>query len=77
MLAATGPDDAAITPTVNAFRADLGSLNANVTGSFGSGSGADLFETFFTNVGLSNVIGLDSASAGNSCYFRPASTIPS
>jgi hypothetical protein len=28
-----------------------------------------LFDTFFTNVGLSNVIGLDSASAGNSCLF--------
>jgi hypothetical protein len=37
MLAAAGPDVAAITPTVNAFSADLGSLNANVAGSFGSG----------------------------------------
>jgi hypothetical protein len=37
MLAAAGPDVAAITPAVNAFWAVLGSLNANIAGSFGSG----------------------------------------
>jgi hypothetical protein len=36
-FSASGPDAAAITPTVNDFRNDLGSLNANVVGSFGSG----------------------------------------
>jgi hypothetical protein len=34
---ASGPDAAAITPSVDAFRSDLGSLNPNVTGSFGTG----------------------------------------
>ena|ERR1700730_6743753 len=34
---ASGPDAAAITPTVNAFRTDLGTLNPNVAGSFGTG----------------------------------------
>jgi hypothetical protein len=34
---ASGPDAAAITPAVNAFRTDLGSLNPNVAGSFGTG----------------------------------------
>ena len=34
---ASGPDAAAITPTVNAFRTDLGSLNPNVVGSLGTG----------------------------------------
>jgi hypothetical protein len=34
---ASGPDAAAITPTVDAFRTDLGSLNPNVAGSFGTG----------------------------------------
>lgn len=33
----TGADAASITPTVDAFRAALGALNANVPGSFGSG----------------------------------------
>jgi hypothetical protein len=33
----SGPDAAAITPTVNAFRNDLGNLNPNVAGSFGTG----------------------------------------
>jgi len=36
-FSASGPDAAAITPTVDAFRTDLGSLNANVAGSFGTG----------------------------------------
>jgi hypothetical protein len=34
---ASGPDAAAITPAVNAFRTDLGTLNPNVAGSFGTG----------------------------------------
>jgi len=34
---ASGPDAAAITPTVDAFRTDLGTLNPNVAGSFGTG----------------------------------------
>jgi hypothetical protein len=34
---ASGPDAASIAATVDAFRTDLGSLNANVVGSFGSG----------------------------------------
>jgi hypothetical protein len=34
---ASGPDAASITPTVDAFRSDLGSLNPNVAGSFGTG----------------------------------------
>jgi hypothetical protein len=34
---ASGPDAASITPTVNAFRTDLGTLNPNVAGSFGTG----------------------------------------
>jgi hypothetical protein len=34
---ASGPDAAAITPAVNAFRTDLGSLNPNVVGSLGTG----------------------------------------
>jgi hypothetical protein len=34
---ASGPDAAAITPSVDAFRADLGSLNPNNPGSFGTG----------------------------------------
>src|SRR5215831_7508968 len=33
----SGPDASAITPSVDAFRSDLGSLNPNVTGSFGTG----------------------------------------
>jgi hypothetical protein len=33
----SGPDAAAITPTVDAFRTDLGTLNPNVAGSFGTG----------------------------------------
>jgi hypothetical protein len=36
-FSASGPDAASITATVNDFRTDLGSLNANVVGSFGSG----------------------------------------
>jgi hypothetical protein len=36
-FSASGLDAAAITPTVNDFRNDLGSLNPNVVGSFGSG----------------------------------------
>jgi hypothetical protein len=34
---ASGPDAAAITPSVDAFRTDLGTLNPNVAGSFGTG----------------------------------------
>jgi hypothetical protein len=34
---ASGADAAAITPSVDAFRSDLGSLNPNVAGSFGTG----------------------------------------
>jgi hypothetical protein len=34
---ASGPDAAAITPSLNLFRADLGTLNPNVAGSFGTG----------------------------------------
>jgi hypothetical protein len=34
---ASGPNAAAITPTVNDFRDDLGTLNPNVAGSFGTG----------------------------------------
>jgi hypothetical protein len=34
---ASGPNAAAITPTVELFRSDLGSLNLNVAGSFGTG----------------------------------------
>jgi hypothetical protein len=34
---ASGPDAAAITPSVEAFRSDLGNLNPNVAGSFGTG----------------------------------------
>jgi hypothetical protein len=34
---ASGPDAAAIRATVDAFRADLGTLNPNVAGSFGTG----------------------------------------
>src|SRR3977135_1879642 len=33
----TGPDAAAIPPSVDAFRTDLGTLNPNVAGSFGTG----------------------------------------
>jgi hypothetical protein len=33
----SGPDAAAITPSVEAFRTDLGTLNPNVAGSFGTG----------------------------------------
>jgi hypothetical protein len=36
-FSASGPNTAAITPTVNDFRDDLGSLNPNVVGSFGTG----------------------------------------
>jgi hypothetical protein len=36
-FSASGLDAAAITPTVNDFKNDLGSLNPNVVGSFGSG----------------------------------------
>jgi hypothetical protein len=34
---ASGPNAAAITPSVDAFRTDLGTLNPNVAGSFGTG----------------------------------------
>jgi hypothetical protein len=34
---ASGPDAAAITPSVDAFRTDLGTLNPNVAGSLGTG----------------------------------------
>jgi hypothetical protein len=34
---ASGPDAAAITPTVDTFRTELGTLNPNVAGSFGTG----------------------------------------
>jgi hypothetical protein len=37
IFSASGPDAAAITPSVDAFRSDLGSLNPNVAGSFGTG----------------------------------------
>ena len=37
VFSASGPDAASIAATVDAFRTDLGSLNANVVGSFGSG----------------------------------------
>jgi hypothetical protein len=37
VFSASGPDAAAITPSVDDFRSDLGSLNPNVAGSFGSG----------------------------------------
>jgi hypothetical protein len=36
-FSASGPDAAAITPSVDAFRTDLGTLNPNVAGSFGTG----------------------------------------
>jgi hypothetical protein len=36
-FSASGADAAAITPSVDAFRTDLGTLNPNVAGSFGSG----------------------------------------
>jgi hypothetical protein len=36
-FSASGPDAAAITPSVNDFRTDLGTLNPNVAGSFGTG----------------------------------------
>jgi hypothetical protein len=36
-FSASGPDAAAITPSVEAFRSDLGTLNPNVAGSFGAG----------------------------------------
>src|SRR4051794_33078923 len=36
-FSATGANAAAIQPTVDAFQSDLGTLNANVAGSFGSG----------------------------------------
>jgi hypothetical protein len=36
-FSASGPDAAAITPSVEAFRTDLGTLNPNVAGSFGTG----------------------------------------
>jgi hypothetical protein len=34
---ASGPDSAAITPSLNLFRTNLGNLNPNVAGSFGTG----------------------------------------
>jgi hypothetical protein len=37
LFGASGPDAMAITPQVNAFRNNLGNLNPNVAGSFGSG----------------------------------------
>ena len=37
VFTASGTDAASITPQVNAFRSALGTLNANVAGSFGSG----------------------------------------
>src|SRR5207244_9083980 len=37
VFSASGSDPASITPTVNAFRSALGTLNPNVPGSFGSG----------------------------------------
>src|SRR3982750_203227 len=37
VFSASGPNAAAIQATVDAFRANLGTLNANVAGSFGSG----------------------------------------
>ena len=37
VYSASGPDAASISGIVNAFRSDLGTLNANVAGSFGSG----------------------------------------
>ena len=37
LYSTTGPDAASITTYVNQFRTDLGTLNANVAGSFGSG----------------------------------------
>ena len=36
-FSSSGPNAAAITPTVDAFRTDLGTLNPNVAGSFGTG----------------------------------------
>jgi len=36
-FSASGPDAAAISPSVDAFRSDLGNVNPNVAGSFGSG----------------------------------------
>src|SRR5215831_9109107 len=37
IFSVSGPDAAAVTPAVDAFRADLGTLNPNVAGSFGTG----------------------------------------
>jgi hypothetical protein len=37
ILAASGPDAAAITPLLNAYRSNLGNLNPNAAGSFGTG----------------------------------------
>jgi hypothetical protein len=37
ILAASGPDAAAITPFLNIYRNNLGNLNPNVAGSFGTG----------------------------------------
>jgi hypothetical protein len=37
LFGASGPDAAAITPSVNLFRNELGTLNPNVAGSFGTG----------------------------------------
>jgi hypothetical protein len=37
LFGASGPDAAAITPSVNVFRNELGTLNPNVAGSFGTG----------------------------------------
>jgi hypothetical protein len=37
LFGASGPDAAAITPSVNLFRTNLGTLNPNVAGSFGTG----------------------------------------
>jgi hypothetical protein len=37
ILAASGPDAAAITPLLNTYRSNLGNLNPNVAGSFGTG----------------------------------------
>jgi hypothetical protein len=37
IFGASGPDAAAITPSLNLFRTELGTLNPNVAGSFGTG----------------------------------------
>jgi hypothetical protein len=37
IFGASGPDAAAITPSLNLFRTELGMLNPNVAGSFGTG----------------------------------------